>query len=311
MSIVAIVNPEAGAGTCRKRWLRFLRYLSRSGSNFEIVTLWTEGPGHAVELASEAVSKQTKRIIAVGGDGTVHEVINGILRSTEPTRPETSLFIMPFGRGNDYAEMLGIPHDFEELVALLQNQHEVILDAGVIECHDISGERKVHYFNNIVGLGFDASVAHRTQRADRKIPFSFVYLYSILRELSHLQTYSLDVQFDHQSLTIQTFLFVIAIGRCFGGGLKIAPFADPRDGLFDVIWAESISRMEILRLLPRVYRGQHLDHPAVHSIRCASLTITSNRPAPIEAEGEIIGYSPLAISIQPRRLRVMTPVKSF
>ena len=309
--MIAIVNPAAGAGHCRHRWKSFATSLQRRFQDFHhdfhLETRWTDSPGDATELASEAVSQRPDLILAVGGDGTVHEVVNGLLRASEPSTVPVPIGIIPFGRGNDYADMLGIPRRFPELLNLLQQVSFDSFDVGVVECWDASGQRTVQYFNNILGLGFDARVAARMNRLNRRLPWAIAYPINILRELTNLRFYPMNVTMNGQTLELKSFLFVIAIGKSFGGGLRVAPDADPQDGRFDVIWADPLSRREVIRLLPRVYRGRHLSHPAVHAGTATEILINSETAVPIEAEGEVIGWTPAHITIQPRRLTVCIP----
>ncbi len=309
--MIAIVNPAAGAGHCRSRWHSFVAFLQRRthqfSHDFKIETRWTESPGDAMDLASRAVSQRPDLILAVGGDGTVHEVINGLLRASEPSTVPVPIGILPFGRGNDYADMLRIPRRIPDLFNLLQQSTFASFDVGVVECFNTAGQRTVQYFNNILGLGFDARVAARMNRLNRRLPWAIAYPINILRELTNLHFYPMNVIINGQTLELTSFLFVIAIGKSFGGGLRVAPNADPQDGRFDVIWADPIPRHQVIRLLPRVYRGRHLTHPTIHAGTATEITINSETAVPIEAEGEVIGWTPAHITIQPRRLTVCVP----
>lgn len=306
MSIIAIANPVAGSGKYRARWQRIVNavhYLEK-----QLETWWTERSGDGEPLAIRALEASAERILAVGGDGTVHEIINGLVRAN-PTQPiPVPVGLIAVGRGNDYARGLFLPRNIKDLFKVALGTTTQIMDVGRIECCDSRGRNVVHYFNNVAGFGLDANVATRLNlHHRRRQPGKLTYLGGILRELTELRNYRVRGTIDGDPFETRAFLFVIAIGKYFGGGLKIAPHADPLDGRFDLVWGEDFSRMDVLRTLPLVYRGKHLGVPGIHARTAVTLELDTEIPAPIEADGEVIGFTPLRATLKPQTVTIPVP----
>ncbi|MCF6191914.1 MAG: hypothetical protein L3J76_02105, partial [Candidatus Hydrothermae bacterium] len=248
------------------------------------------------------------RVLAVGGDGTLHEVLNGLLQNQEsPGEAGPSLGVIPLGTGRDYHRTFRFGRTPEEMTHAALSPHTCPVDVGELWVRDAYGRPVRTFFANVAGFGFDASVAHRAnvQYARRRSPG--VYLRCIFQELSNLQNLQIVGNLDGRDVEIRSALFVMAIARYFGGRFFVAPHASPVDGWADVLWVEGLTPWRLVRLLPTLYRGKHLSLESVHTRRVRSLHLTSVPRVPVEADGEVVGYTPVEMRIRSRVLALAVP----
>lgn len=294
MSTWCIVNPVAGGRRTLSRWAQLRDRLRSLG--IEFVERHTESPGHAAALAVEAVRDGASTVVAVGGDGTVHEAANGLLSEATAT---ARLAILPTGTGNDFARSIGLPLRAADAVLALVDGRERRVDVGA------AGAR---YFVNVAGVGFDAEVAREV--ASRKgvgrgpVP----YIQGLLKMLARYR--NTDVVFTADGVRHRERVLLLAVGNGprYGGGMMICPGAEVDDGLLDVLVAGDVGKLETLALLPRVFTGRHLANPKVSIFRCRELIVeASERPLTVHADGEIVGTVPMTFRVFPRRLTVWVP----
>lgn len=297
-----IVNPVAGGGTVGKRWPRIRRLLQREGLKFDASL--TEGVAHATELAQQASAAGYQMVVALGGDGTVNEVINGLMAEGDGD-PEVTLGIIPGEKGNDLARTLGIPFDYAEACRRVVHQRERPIDLGKIT-YSYGGRQQQRYFINIAGLGFDGDVVRRVTPRLRALSSPTIrYLGGLLITLATYKNKNVSVTLDGEELRQRAFSIVICNGRYFGGGMRVAPEALPDDGLFDVIVVGDLARWEILANLPRIYKGTHLSHPKVDVHRARQVKVEARKPMLLQADGELLGETPVEIEIIPQAIRVL------
>lgn len=293
MPTLAIVNPVAGNGRSHRIW-------ERLRARVEAVQAWrcvsTERAGHARELAHQAASAGYERVVAVGGDGTVNEVANGLAGT------RTALAIIPTGSGNDSVRNLAIPSQPAEAAMLAAHGDAREVDLGTIR---LAG--RATYFLNVAGFGFDAEVAYRVNRPPwmwlkvlgSTTPYVATVLYTLWAYRSARMRLDLDGQVHEQPV----FLVAVANGPCYGGGMRIVPPALPDDGLLDVCVVRQVSRIEVLKLVPRMYSGGHVGHPAVKLARCRELSVDADCRVRCHADGEIVGELPARFGVVPGALR--------
>jgi diacylglycerol kinase (ATP) len=292
---LVILNPTAGRGAAGRCRAVVERELRAAGAEHEIVE--TRGGRHAIELAGQAVADGWPAVVAVGGDGTVHEVANGLLRATGGA-PSIPLGIVAVGSGNDFAQLAGVPADPAAAVRRLPRAEPRAVDAGTV-----NGE----WFTNGVGIGLDARVAIEVDRR-RRMRGVAMYLAALPAALLRFRPARMTVEVDGTvvadgSMTLVT----IGNGGRHGGGFWICPDARIDDGLLDVCACDRLSTLGVLRFLPRVMRGTHVDAPEVHMHRATAVRVTSPDPLPVHADGEILFHDAheLDIRIHPGRLRVL------
>lgn len=294
-SIKLIVNPQAGRGEVRRQMPAIREILAHHG--LEYAETWSEKPGDAVEMAHKAAKDGYPLVVAVGGDGTVQEVANGILQADSPS---TALGILPVGSASDFAYSVGIPTDLEAACRILKEGKGRLIDVGRIE-----GDR---FFLNAAGVGFDAQVAMETLKMKRLRGFA-MYLVAVFRTLRAYELPKVTIDLDGRKMEQTITLAVAANGRRYGGGFHIAPAARLDDGLFEVCIGRGLSRLGILRLLPEVMRGTHVDKEPVTMAQAKQVIIESEDPLAVHADGEIVATEAhrLALELEPKRLQIMMP----
>mgnify|MGYP005840346863 CR=1 FL=1 len=297
-----IVNPVAGNGRGAKLWPRLCQELHAGGTEFDY--LFTEGPDHAVELARQAVAEGCRLIVAVGGDGTIHEVVNGLM--VEDQVPEgVVLGAICCGTGSDFARTVGLVQEPLAAARRLAYGSDRRIDLGVIHCWQ-EGQEVVEYFPNAAGLGFDGEVAARVNRMSKAGGGTIPYLTGLLLTLITYENKPVTITLDDRTWAQRANAVVVANGRYFGGGMHIAPDARPEDGLFDVIVIGDVTKLELLMQVPRVYRGTHLSHPKVDAYRSRRVQVESPQRLILQADGEYVGEAPATFRLLPGALTVRT-----
>lgn len=297
-----IVNPVAANGAVGKRWPQIRDILQAESGRFDVS--FTEAPNHATQLAREALAAGYRTIVAVGGDGTLNEVVNG-LALEGAVDPTVRLGIIPGGTGSDLVRTLGIPHDYRAACQRLRHSQPRGIDLGLITC--VSEGREVRrYFINAAGLGFDGEVAERTNRSSKALGGTLPFLSSLFIKLLTYQNKTVEVTLDGQQCLQQKANSVIVCnGRYLAGGMYIAPHATLDDNFFDVIVIGDTSRLEVLANVPRIYRGTHLSHPKVDEYRAKEVQVKAQERMLLQADGELVGEAPATFQIIPQALHVL------
>jgi len=297
-----IVNPFARGGIAGKRWPHISKLLKDAGVPFDHD--FTEGVGHGIELAREAVAKGYELVIAVGGDGTVNEVVNGLV--DERGKGRATLGIIITGVGNDVVRSLGIPRDHAHACRLFSDFKTATIDLGAVE-YMRGGEKVRRFFINTSGLGFDAAVVERTQNLSKAMRSITPYAFGLLLTLAAYRNKEAVIDLDGTARAQQAFLVVVNNGRYFAGGMKITPDADPCDGFLDALILGDLSRLEVLWNLRKVYKGTHLTHPKLRACQVKAIQIGSTERMLLQVDGELVGQAPASIQVFPAALTVAVP----
>jgi diacylglycerol kinase (ATP) len=255
----------------------------------------TRARGHAATLAAEAARAGVSLVVAVGGDGTLNEVVNGLA----PLRAEFPVTVgaLMTGRGRDAARNLGLARDPRRAARRLADGHVVALDLGLARWP--GGHR---YFLGWAGTGFDAVVAERAGTRGGRL----VYPRAVLSSLRDYRPAEMTVRLDGaDAWTGPAASAVVCNGACFGGGMRIAPGARPDDGLLDVVRLGALGRLELARWLPTVYWGGHLANPRITIRRAARVRVDAVEPVPVQFDGELGAHTPLDIEIHPGALKLL------
>jgi diacylglycerol kinase (ATP) len=291
-----LFNPAAGKGRTLRDKGRIRAALDAAGLAGDFLD--TERPGHAADLAEGAGKSGVDAVVAIGGDGTVNEAVNGLMRLPEARRPVFGL--VPDGTGNDYGFALGLrPGDLTGATRVLQAGSARVLDVG---------EMNGRFFANSVGLGFDGAVAEAASKV-RYLKGFPAYLWSVFTVLVEWTNFELTLTADGRILEGLAFLAAVANGPRSGGGFLLAPDARPDDGLFDVCRLGDLGKLEALRHLPKALDGSHVGLPWVTIRRAREVTLASDRPLTAHIDGNLIfgaGHpEPLVFRMHPRALRVI------
>jgi YegS/Rv2252/BmrU family lipid kinase len=270
-----IVNPEAKHGEAN----RLTPVIERLLTSVPHDTVETDAPGHATELAAAASGYDV--VVAVGGDGTVHEVLNGLMRHPAETRP--ALAVLPTGSGNDTCRTMGVPFDVSDAAMLLATGERRRFDVGC--CNGL-------YFNNSFAAGLDAKVTAKAveYKVTKRRSGLWLYLTALMHVLfKDLGAFDIGLGFDGAPLEpVRTLIIAVTNGSTYGGGFKITPDADPSDGLFDVCMIDDLKLHQTLWRLPFVVVGKHTKMPVVHMSRHTGAVITSDVPMPAQLDGEVL-----------------------
>ncbi|MBO1436997.1 diacylglycerol kinase family protein [Meiothermus sp. CFH 77666] len=288
-----VINPAAGRGRVGQM-LRQLEAAIRqyAGSSSIEITI-TQAPGHGIEIAQRAPAGS--RVVAVGGDGTVHEVVRGIAGS------DKAVGVIPIGSGNDFARMVGLHR--QSLGAALHTALQ-----GTVRAIDLGMVNNQPYGASL-GIGFDAAVARKALTAPTFLRGMPRYLYSIFGVLKELELPTLEL-IQHGQTVYQGPSLLVALmnASTYGGGIPIVPDAVPTDGLISVAVAGEFSRLGVVGILPRLLLGQHVHHPRLHFFRGAAFTARFDRPVPAHSDGELLEPSTeYCVRMVPGGLRVIQP----
>ena len=288
-----IVNPEAGRGLGRELGPAVAGYLAELGVPTRILN--STGQGDVEAKVRAALAEKPPVVIVAGGDGTVHEAVNGWLKAGGGA----PLGVIAVGTGNDFAKMLNLSSDWREACWRIARGETRLVDAG--RCND-------YYFANGLGIGFDAQVALEANGI-RWIRGNAVYGIALAKILLLQHTRpTVRVRHDGEAFETDITLLTVNNGRVEGGAFVMAPDAEIDDGLFDVVVAKGMGRLGILQLLPQVLKGEHMHHPKVMKFRTGKLSIESDQPLAVHADGELhyTGPTKLEIEILPKRLQVIS-----
>ena len=301
---LVIVNPRSGRGLTESRWAR-VRGALTDGLG-ELDSAFTAGPRDACAVARREAEAGRRLIVALGGDGTISEVANGILEAGAGAT--TELGIIPRGTGGDFRRTLELPHDVAEAARRIRDGEARPLDAGRVHFRGHSGAEEVHHFVNVASFGFSSTVATRANASSKRFGGQMAFLGATLRAL---------VSYDNTDvwLTIgaeprerrRVMLAAVGNGRFFGGGMKICPEARIDDGALDLVTVGDFSKGEVLVNLGRLYEGTHLELDAVENARVTRVAVEpveSDARIPIELDGETPGHLPAVFEIVPAALRV-------
>ena len=239
-------------------------------------------------------------ILAVGGDGSVNEIVHGIMTAGLADTREVTLAVAPTGTGNDWARSLGIDRNPNEIVRALVTGRTMLHDVGAID-FPASGERR--WFINVAGAGYDAWV---TERVPRPVPSAFTYLRIALAGLVRYRSPLFRITADRAQVEGRLLLAFVANARYCGNRMNVAPTASLDDGLLDVLAVRELSLLAVLPKLGKLYGGRILGDPAVRHLRAATVRIETDPPVAVQADGQIVGPTPAVFSLQPRALTVVT-----
>ena len=300
MNLTILFNPTAGGGKARRVLDIVVEVLGRGGVEPQIKE--SRNSQHLVELARNAREEKPDVVVAAGGDGTVHYVVNGLFPSDIP------LGIIPVGRGNDFARGLGIPFNPRQAANILLKRATREIDlAQVRSGADPSqggGTRSVVYAC-IGGVGFDSVVNRYANDRARRVHGRLVYLWGILRCLKSYRAQPLELFSDRQNFSGEVMLVVVGNNTSYGEGVKMAPRARLDDGLLDICIVPRMSKWELLRWIPSAYRGTHLAHSRIVYFQASRITLKSAARLELFGDGEFLQELPATIEVMDRALRVI------
>lgn len=287
-----ICNARAGRGGVGRALPQVTDNLRRRGLDYDVVL--TESPGHATALARAALDEGCRFLVAVGGDGTIHEVVNGMIDDDRPVAPDAVVGVVSAGTECDFIRTFGLPPLAPHAVAHLDGPESFPIDVGKVVL-ERDGGSTVRYFVNVAEAGIGADVVAHARRLPRLLG-PMAYLVAFWLALARHQPAGARVDLVDRTYDGPLNNLVVANCQFFGRGIKIAPKAVPTDGLLD-IQIEHASRRDVIAMLPKAFRGQHLPHPGVLEAKRVRVAVSADRPLRVEADGEILGCTPAAFEI--------------
>jgi YegS/Rv2252/BmrU family lipid kinase len=297
---LAIVNPASGRARARAVWPSVERELGRAGVRIDVEL--TTRPHEGEAMARAAARDGRRRILVAGGDGSVHDVVNGILNAGLDADDRVTLAVAPGGTGNDWARSLGIGRDPQAIVASIVGGRTSLLDVGVIDFPRALPPKR-RWFVNVAGAGYDA---HVISRLPERVPSALAYFKGALGGLASYRSPLFHVTADGVTIDGRMLLALVANGRYCGNSMDVAPDARLDDGLFDVVLVDDVSLAMVLMKIAKLYRGTILGDPVVRHLRTASVRIDAEPRVAVEADGQVIGETPAEFSLRPSALKVVT-----
>lgn len=292
--VLLVVNPAAKHGETAK----VIPVIERLLANVDHDTVITDSVGHATRVATDASGYDV--VVAAGGDGTVHEVLNGLMAIPRESRP--ILGVLPTGSGNDTRRTLGVPSDLAEAALVIATGEARPFDVGV--CNGM-------YFNNSFAAGMDAKVTAKAveYKVTTKRSGLWLYLTALLHVLfNELGSFPMRISWDGEpAVTLDTLIIAVTNGPTYGGGFYITPDARPDDGLFEVCTIDPLSLPQALMRLPFVIVGKHTKMKVVHMSRHKNITVECDSPIPAQIDGEVLLESRYELSILPGEIRCIVP----
>ena len=298
-----IANPVSGGGAVQRRWPEIERQLQELGFSYSVH--FTERRGHAAVLVEEAILKGRRHILGIGGDGTNHEIANGILSQKHIASTDVHYALLPSGTGNDWARQYGIPTDIRLRLKRLLAPEVVLQDAGLIR-YTHEGKSQERFFINVAGMAYDGFIGKKL--SDNRITNRLQYLLLVAKYLFEYKLLKARILFDDRA--VEDYFYTVNVGLCrySGGGMQLVPQAVPDDGLFALTFARRLPKWEVLLQTPRFYNGTLLQHPKVEGYQARSLRVEQIGHAPtlLEADGEFLGETPVEFVLLEKALRIIT-----
>jgi len=239
--------------------------------------------------------------VVVGGDGTLNEVVNGVAGSG------AELAVLPTGTGQDFGRTYGIPAKLDDAIRLALDGNPRAIDVGRASFVGPDGGQATRYFANVGSAGMSGAVARRANSMSKRLGGRATFYYALVREFVAWKNTDVTVTFDSGERRGRMHDVIVANGKWHGGGMKLAPGAEPDDGLFDIVLIGDVTKLDFVTTSPKLYKGGHVHHPRVDVVRSATVSIESAAPMPLELDGEQDGTTPARLEIVPGALRVRLP----
>jgi len=299
-----IINPAAGNSVAAKRWSLMAKKFDAHNILYKLVE--TTQAKHAIDLAKEGIEKGYRQIIAVGGDGTNNEVVNGIFQQKIVSPKRISYTLLPVGTGNDWAKMHQIPKKIDQWFDYFQQGKSKLQDIGLVSYH-FEGKKQKRYFANVAGMAYDAFICKTAEYENKSTSNSLLYLFLIFKCLFKYKLRKARVSFNDQ--VVEDYFYTINVGICrySGGGMSFVPHADPFDGKLALTLARNFSKFEVILNAYRFYTGSidDLNKASTHQTKHIKIEAIDDEATLVEVDGEYIGETPVEYSILEKTLKVI------
>jgi diacylglycerol kinase (ATP) len=296
------VNPASANASTGRRWPEIAHRAAVAGLDGE--ALFSTRPGEIADLAARAAREGARLVVAVGGDGTVNETLNGLRRAGAT---DVELAVLSRGTGTDFVRSLGIPRDVDRALAVARDGRVRVVDVGRARYRAWDGSPAESYFANFAGAGISGAIARRANASSKALGGRLSFMWATVAVFAGWKSAPATVTVDGERRSGRMFEILAMNGEYTAGGMRMAPGASPEDGLFDVVLIGDVTKADFVRTFPKVYRGRHLGHPRIEVLRGATVAVEAAETLPVALDGEQPGTTPVAFEVVPRALRVRVP----
>jgi diacylglycerol kinase (ATP) len=259
-------------------------------------------PGELAGLARRAADDGAKLLVVVGGDGSVHEVVNGVAQ-----REGIEIAAIPRGTGWDFARSLGLPGRLDDALRVARSGKTRTIDLGRATYHAWGGGEGSSWFANVGSVGMSGAIAQRANVTTKALGGKVSYVWATFAVFAQWSSSEVELTVDGESRRARMHDVIVANGPSIAGGMKLCPDAQPDDGVFDVLSIGDLTKGDLLLTLPKTFRGSHLPHPKAELLRGSRVTVDAPEPLPVELDGEQPGTTPVRFELVPNALRVKVP----
>ena len=306
---IFVVNPSSRGGKALNNWKNIETKIKNRFKTYRC--LYTRYPKHATQITKDLLKEQKPTtIIAVGGDGTVNEVVNGCFDKKSLINPRASLAVLSNGTGQDFVKNLSYPKDIDEVLDLIQKQKCLLSDIACVEFYDANGQKQDKFFINELSIGIGADAAYEVNQNKYFWSAKFTYLKGIIKTIFNHKPYSLNIKINNSKSIIKTNVnnITLANGKFCGGGLFISPKSQIDSGYLNIICFENFTKSSLCLNLPKAYWGKHLQIKGVTQDTFDTITITSfkNQRVFFETDGEHIACLPIKVQNLNKKIRIIS-----
>lgn len=297
-----IFNPTSGKGSFKKKWTKISSTLKHQNIQFSVA--FTNHSKHEIELVQNAIKNGFTKIISVGGDGTLHHIVNGIMLQNFVETSAITLAVIPIGTGNDWVKTYNIPAKIDKSIQIIKNNNTILQDIGKLATKN----NTITYFNNVAGIGYDGYVVNKLKKLKRF--GGIAYLLSGLYGLLFYKKSIFTIEINNQKLKEKCLMIVFGVCKFSGGGMQFTKDVNPSDGLLDITIAKNLTLLDMILNLPKIYNGTIVHHKKVATYKTTSLKITSNLKLEnpfIQADGELINTGVVSVSIIKNAIQFIVP----
>ncbi|MDG1697698.1 MAG: diacylglycerol kinase family lipid kinase [Polaribacter sp.] len=285
-----IANPIAGNHNFSKQWKKIKQLLNNKNILFSAA--FSNYSKHEIELVQNAIQKGFRNIISIGGDGTLHHVVNGIMLQRYVKTSDITIGVIPLGTGNDWIKTYEIPNNIEKAIEIICDKKIIIQDIGIIETIN----KKKYYFNNLAGLGYDGYIVYKLRKL--KYLGSIAYLLSGLSGLLFYKKNILKINFNNKTIETNCLMTLVGICKFSGGGMQLTKDVNTSDGFFDITIAKNLNLIELIFKIHKLYNGEIIDHKNIETYKTKEISIIPKENKPfIQADGELIGTGQIKVKI--------------
>jgi YegS/Rv2252/BmrU family lipid kinase len=290
-----IINPTSGNGASKRKWPNIKATLETENFDFDFV--FTKHENHSIELVNDIVSKGFRNIICIGGDGTLHNIINGVQKQILVNSSEINVGVIPIGTGNDWIKTYNIPHDLKKAISIIKQGQLKCQDLGKIEF--LNSNKEAVYFNNLAGIGFDGFVVSKVDKY--KYLGRFAYIIGAIIGLFSFKNFTASIKLNNMEIKTKSLMVLVGLCKYSGGGMRLTRTPNLNDGLFDVTIAKDLNSFDVIKNLFNLYTGNIVKHSKVENHKTSELTIivnSKNLPF-VQADGELLGKNDIRLHVVP------------